>query len=161
MAELDPSSGKSRKIWTIVVGVLTGLVGLFLMEPLGYLMSPNHSLYNESGWKSYSADRSARISFLLWYGADPNAYVERGYASIHTAIHWESVESTTQLLDAGGDVNLPTDFGGQALLPLDIACASSEVSFDVIRLVAARGGKRSRSHPNNWQGKANPEECFD
>lgn len=161
MAKVDPNTRRSHRIRTVVASVLTGLAVFFLIEPIGYLISPNHSLYTESGWKSSSADRRARISFLLWYGADPNAYVERGYTSLHTAIHWESVESTEQLLDAGADVNLPTESSGEAVLPLDIACAFSGDNFEVIQLVSKRGGKRMRSHPSNWQGRPNPPECFD
>ena len=161
MAKVGPGKGSPRGIRTVVVGVLTGLAVFFLVEPIGYLTSPNRALFTESGWKSFSSDRSARISFLLWYGADPNAYVQRGYTSLHSAIHWESLESTVQLLDAGADVNMPTESIGEAVLPLDIACTFSNDNFKVIRLVSTHGGKRIRSHPTNWQGKPNPPECFD
>jgi len=161
MTESVTEKPKSRSTRTIVMSVLAGVAIFFLLDPIGYLISPNRHLYLESGWKSYSEDRSARIRFLLWYGANPNAYVERGYSSLHTAAHWESLKSVRQLLDAGADVNLPTDSGGTAVLPLDIACTFSQDNFDVIQLISDRGGKRFYSHPTNLKGETNPVGCFD
>ena len=140
--------------------VVCVLFGVFVLAPLThYLTSPDKALFTESGWRSYSDDRSTRIDFLLWYGADPNAFVDRSYTSFHTAVHWGSVSALRQLLDAGADVNKPTADGSR--LPLDIACVFSSGKTEVIDLLVERGAKRRQSHSQDWEGVANPSACFD
>lgn len=140
-----------------MVGVL---LGVFVLGPLThYLTSPDKALFTESGWRSYSDDRSTRIDFLLWYGADPNAFVDRSYTSFHTAVHWGSVSALKQLLDAGADVNKPTADGSS--LPLDIACVFSSGKSEVVDLLVEHGARRLESHSQDSEGAANPPACFD
>lgn len=153
----DHNADKPFRRWmTIVVSVF---LGVLLAPWVNYLVIPNKSLFDESGWLSYSEDRSSRISFLLWYGADPNRYVTRGYTSLHTAIHWGSLDATKQLLEAGADANRPTADG--SWLPLDIACEFGRDDDEIISLLVENGGSRKRSHPQNSHGVTNPSACFD
>lgn len=156
MLNKSANNSRLRYLITITIAIVAGYV---LLPLATYFVSPNRALFEEAGWLSYSGDRSSRIGFLLWYGADPNTYVQRGYTALHTAVHWESLESVEQLINAGAEVNMPTANGSR--LPLDIACGFWEDDTNLIQLLIANGAERKQSHTRNFDGEANPSECFD
>ena len=161
MNDHEAERSRNRRWRRIVVALAVALVApFFLTEPFAYLVSPSDSLYVEAGWKSYREDRSRRIKFLLWYGADPNKIVDerRNYAAIHTAVHWGAVSSLRQLIDAGADVNLESGHERKRM-PLDIGCWYG--GAEVIEVLLQSSAKRLGSYPTNSDGVENPTECYD
>ena len=150
---------KNRVLHALMVVAVASL-SVWVVRPwYSYVVSPDRSLYDEAGWLSFSRERSSRIGFLLWYGADPNAYVQRGETALHAAVSWGALVSVQQLLDAGADVNKPT--ADDSRLALDIACRDWEEDTRMIRLLVAHGARRKQSYPQSSAGQRSPVECVD
>ena len=122
----------NKKIRPFIISLAVVIVVFLLRDPVLYLVSPDRALYLESGWKSYSSNRSKRIEFLLWYGADPNKIDdERGYGPLHTAAHWGNTDVLRQLLTSGANPNL--NVLKTELTAINLACKyASQESIDVL-----------------------------
>ena len=122
----------NKKVSPFAISLAVVIVVFLLRDPALYLVFPDRALYLESGWKSYNSNRSRRISFLLWFGADPNKIDnERGYGPLHTAAHWGNTNVLRQLLTSGANPNL--NVLKTELTAMNLACKyASQESIDVL-----------------------------
>lgn len=68
-----------------------------------YHLSPNLSLYNEAGYRSYKTNRLDRVKYIISIGADPNAvYENRKNNATEEALIWSNAAPLNYLLSIGG-----------------------------------------------------------
>lgn len=129
------------------------------------MMDPAHdktSYPNMSGPMTYQIERSEifvavlssdteRLRASIASGADPNSLDTLGATPLYYAITRGDAETVDALLDAGADIEMPTDTDDSSLTPLRLA----EEFWGLVEigsLLRARGAKEWESSPNPQPG---------
>ncbi|WP_444997517.1 hypothetical protein [Aliikangiella sp. IMCC44359] len=150
---------KKKSYSKLLTMFFTAVAVTLLNEPITYLVSPNESLVTESGWKSYDSPRTARIEFLLWYGADINYASEehRYHTPLIESIIWDNREVADLLIKNGAKLELGVmkqTFNGNLM---DIACIYN--SSNSIELLSSLGLKVTREHKDSAKSKTQNDKC--